>query len=83
MLPYLADIRARLKPRARFRERAEDLLQAELMRRNMVGADITWVGVHNRRGDYKVTKEGNNAVVNDTLVAASSRSPVRPGSSGG
>ena len=83
MLPYLADIRARLKPRARFRERAEDLLQAELMRRNMAGADITWVGVHNRRGDYKVTKEGNNAVVNDTLVAASSRSPVRPGSSGG
>ena len=53
MIPYLPDIRAMFRFRARFRERAEDLLQAELRRRNMVGADITWVGVHNRRSDYK------------------------------
>ena len=53
MVPHLPDIRARFRLRARFRERAEDLLQAELRRRNMAGADITWVGVHNRRSDYK------------------------------
>ena len=50
---HLPDIRARFRLRARFRERAEDLLQAELTRRNMAGAEITWVGVHIRRTDYK------------------------------
>ena len=48
MVPHLPDIRARFRFRARFRERAEDLLQAELTRRNMAGAEITWVGVHNK-----------------------------------
>ena len=53
MVPHLQDIRAMFSFRARFRERAEHLLQAELTRRNMAGAEVTWVGVHNRRTDYK------------------------------
>ena len=51
---YLAVLRERFTLQDRFRERAQDLLQSELMRRNMAGSDITWVGVHNRRGDYGV-----------------------------
>ena len=50
---YLPDLRKRFKIRAKFLDRAEDLLQSELMKRNMLGSDITWVGVHNRRGDYQ------------------------------
>ena len=53
---YLPDLRKRFNLRQRFKERAQDILHAELMRRNMMGSDITWVGVHNRRGDYKVKK---------------------------
>ena len=53
IVPHLPDIRSKFRFRARFRERAEDLLQAELMKRNMAGAEITWVGVHNRRTDYQ------------------------------
>ena len=52
--PYLSDLRQRFTLKERFTERAEDLLQSELMSRNMMGSDITWVGVHNRRGDYGV-----------------------------
>ena len=51
---YLSELRRRFKLREVFREKAQDLLHSELMRRNMLGSDITWVGVHIRRGDYKV-----------------------------
>ena len=53
MVPYLPDIRAKFRLQARFRERAENLLRAEAVRRNMMEAEITWVGVHVRRTDYK------------------------------
>ena len=53
MVPYLPDIRAKFRFQARFRKRAENLLRAEALRRNMMEAEITWVGVHVRRTDYK------------------------------
>ena len=53
MVPHLSDIRAMFRFQARFRKRAEDLLQAEIRSRNMTGPEITWVGIHNRRTDYK------------------------------
>ena len=52
---YLPDLRRRFHLRQRFKDRAQDLLHSELVKRNMIGSNITWVGVHNRRGDYKVT----------------------------
>ena len=49
-LPFLPELRQMFTLRRRFRRRAEKSLQAEL---SMRAADnVTWVGVHNRRGDY-------------------------------
>ena len=50
--PYLPDIRAKFRLRERFRSRAAASLAVELSHRNIGWSEGTWVGVHNRRGDY-------------------------------
>ena len=50
--PFLPDIRAKFRLRERFRSRAAASLAVELSHRNIGWSEVTWVGVHNRRGDY-------------------------------
>ena len=50
---FLPDLRRRFRLKERFRRRAENSLLEELDRRGVGGSEVTWVGVHNRRGDYK------------------------------
>ena len=50
---YLPDLRRRFTLKERFRKRAEESLQSELLHRGVGQSDVTWVGVHNRRGDYR------------------------------
>ena len=49
---YLPDIRRMFRLRERFRSRAAKTLEVELTHRNIDWTEVTWVGVHNRRGDY-------------------------------
>ena len=50
---YLPDIRGKFRLRERFRSRAARRLEVELSHRSVGWAEVTWVGVHNRRGDYR------------------------------
>ena len=50
--PYLPDLREMFRLRERFRSRAAASLAVELSHRNIGWSEVTWVGVHNRRGDY-------------------------------
>ena len=50
---YLPAIRGKFRLRERFRSRAAKRLEVELSHRNIGWSEVTWVGVHNRRGDYR------------------------------
>ena len=50
--PHLASLRELLQPRQQFRAVAQARLRGVLQRRGLGAAEVTWVGVHNRRGDY-------------------------------
>ena len=49
---YLPELKMKLRLKDRFVNMAEQKLRAELLKRNTVSSNVTWVGIHNRRGDY-------------------------------
>ena len=49
---FMPEIRDKFVLRKRFQEGAQIKLDHIIRKRNLSGKPVTWVGVHNRRGDY-------------------------------
>jgi len=49
---FLPELRERIVLKERFVRKAEQKMKEELERRRTVNSNVTWVGIHNRRGDY-------------------------------
>eukprot|EP00092_Neocalanus_flemingeri_P034291 GFUD01037291.1.p1 GENE.GFUD01037291.1~~GFUD01037291.1.p1 ORF type:complete len:422 (-),score=59.72 GFUD01037291.1:46-1311(-) len=49
---FLPELKEKFTLKERFVEKAERKLRDELLKRKIVSSNVTWVGIHNRRGDY-------------------------------